>query len=125
MKAKRLAFFEKDLIPWETEFEMHDFYKSLFQLHATHPALRGGDKNVATHRVRTTADENIFAFLRKNGDAEVLVIINLSYTSPVLFGISDPVVSGVFTELFSGIDHDFGQHSSFEMDAWDYKVFVK
>ena len=125
MKAKRLAFFEKDLIPWETEYALHDFYKALFQLHAMHPALRGGDKNVSTYRVRTTSDENILAYLRKNGDAEVLVILNLSYTSPVVFGIADPIVEGRFTELFSGIDNDFSHQLSFEMEAWAYKVFVK
>ena len=125
MKAKRLAFFDKDLIPWESELAMHDFYKTLLQLHATHPALRGADTNAATYRIKTTADENIFAFLRKNGDAEVLVIINFSYTSPVQFGISDPVISGTFTDLFSGEKNDFKHQTSFKMEAWEYKVFVK
>jgi glycosidase len=122
--TKRLAFFDKDEIPW-TDFALHDFYKTLLNFHATHPAVRGGDPAVITHRIKTSDDASAFVYLRKNEDREVLVIINFSYTAKLQFEITDEKVSGTFRELFSGATHDFTQQKKFEMDAWEYFVFEK
>ena len=44
---KRLKFFEKDAINWTGEnadnYRLHDFYKTLLNLHSNNPALRAGD----------------------------------------------------------------------------------
>ena len=73
---KRLEFFDKDAIQWTGKNELQDFYKTLLNLHSNHPALRGGDPQVQTYRLKTTHDEHVFAYLRKNGDKEVLVVLN-------------------------------------------------
>ena len=36
---KRLKFFDKDRIEWGGQPALHEFYKTLFQLHRDHPAL--------------------------------------------------------------------------------------
>ena len=125
MKTKRLAFFDKDFIPWNGEYAMHDFYKTLLELHATHPALRGGDHVVTTFMLSTTAGGNILAYLRKNGEREVLVMINMSYATPVKFNLTDLRVEGRFRDIFALTDHDFDRVRSFEMDAWAYRVLEK
>lgn len=125
MLAKRLAFFEKDTIPWEGKFEMHDFYKTLLNLHANNPALRGGDPTVHTIRIKSTDDAHVFIYLRRQGTKEVLVILNLGYTPRITVAIIDEEVAGVFKNVFIGSTHDFSSQRSFEMNAWDYLLFEK
>lgn len=125
MLAKRLAFFEKDPIPWTGTNELHDFYKTLLNLHASHPALRGGDSTVATYRIRTSDDAHAFAYLRKNGEREVLVVINFSYTPQLQVSITDEKVAGVFKNVFSGSSQDFTAQKDFTMQPWEYQVFEK
>ena len=123
--AKRLAFFEKDPIPWNGKYELHDFYKTLLNLHANHPALRGGDPTVHTLRIKSTDDTHVFIYLRRQGTREVLVILNLGYTPRITVAIIDEEVGGEFRNVFSGATHDFSRQRSFEMEAWDYLLFEK
>lgn len=125
MKTKRLKFFEKDLIPWEGKYELHEFYKTLLNLHSNHAALRAGDPEVVTYRIRTTADDSAFVFLRKKGDREVLVALNFSYTTRLRFDITDDRVTGTYSNAFSGTPNDFSSQKSFEMEAWEYLVYTK
>ncbi len=125
---KRLAFFEKDSIDWTGVNELHDFYKILLNLHLTHPALRAGDDAVKTYRIKTTADDRIFAFLRKNGNREVLVILNLSNDDEFGFRITDATVKGTYSDEFNGGTMTFldtGDPLNFAMPAWGYYVFQK
>jgi alpha-amylase len=125
MLAKRLEFFEKDVIPWNGQYELHNFYKTLLSLHAQHPALRGGDPTVHTFRIRSTDDAHVFIFLRRQGIREVLVVLNLGYTPKITVAITDEEVSGEFKNVFTGSTHDFSSQRSFEMTAWDYLLFEK
>lgn len=125
MLTKRLEFFEKDPIPWTGTYELHDFYRTLLDLHATHPALRGGDTAVTTYKIRTSDDANAFAYLRKNGEREVLVIINLSYSPTLTIRLEDEKVAGTFKDAFSGASHDLGTERQVELAAWEYRVLEK
>ncbi|MEE6186852.1 alpha-amylase family glycosyl hydrolase [Niabella digestorum] len=124
LKNKRLEFFEKDPIPWTGKYELHDFYKTLLNLHATHPALRGGDPAVTTYLIHTNAADKIFAYLRKNGDAEVLVLLNWS-ADTVAFNIEDAKVRGSFKSVFSGAENNFDTMKEFQLYPWEYLVYVK
>lgn len=123
--AKRLDFFQKDVIPWTGSFELHDFYKILLNLHATHPALRGGDPAVTSFRLPTTDEAHVLAYLRKNGDNEVLVILNFSGVSPVRFHLKEERVTGVYRNVFSGTTHDLTNEREIELQAWEYRVFER
>jgi hypothetical protein len=70
---KRLEFFEKDPIPWNGSYKLEEFYKKLYELKSKNPALRGGDANATTKILQTNAPDKVLAYLRKNGDDEVLV----------------------------------------------------
>lgn len=122
---KRLQFFEKDPIEWTGKNELHDFYKTLLTLHSTHLALRAGDAAAQTFRLQTDANDKVFAFLRKNGDKEVLVVLNLSKQGDLHFELTDPRVSGKFKNAFSGAENDFSAGKAFEMQPWEYLVYVK
>jgi len=124
MTSKRLKFFDKDLIPWTGNNELHHFYKVLLGLHASSPALRAGDSAVKTYKLATSADDKILAYLRKNGKDEVLVVLNLS-KKKVQFDISDAQLSGAFNNIFSGAANNFTTQKSFEMMPGDFLVYVK
>jgi alpha-amylase len=120
-----LKFFEKDAIQWGGENQLHEFYKALLHLHSKHPALRAADGNITTHRIKTSDDENIFAFLRKNGFSEVLVVLNLSGRNDLQVDITDDRVTGEYKSLFDGIEFDFNSEKYFKMSAWGYTVLYK
>ncbi|WP_018626150.1 alpha-amylase family glycosyl hydrolase [Niabella aurantiaca] len=132
LKEKRLQFFDKDPIPWpakdpgQTEgLELHNFYKVLLQLHATHPALRGGDPAVTTFKLTTTADDRVFAYLRKNGAHEVLVVLNFSGTPDLQVDITDPHLNGSFKNVFSGAVSDFSAAKSVTLPPYGFLVCTK
>lgn len=121
---KRLEFFEKDVIKWTNNYQMADFYKTLLNLKASNPALRGGDPNVTTYLLNTTANDKILAYLRRNGNDEVLVVLNMS-KEPANFSIVDENLSGTFKNVFDGMKRDFTSGKSFDFKVSDFAVFQK
>ena len=121
---KRLEFFEKDVINWNGNNQMASFYQTLLNLKSTNPALRGGDSNVTTYLLKTSADDKILAYVRKNGKDEVLVVLNMSKEA-VNFKIEDEQVSGSFKNVFDQTKRDFSRDKNFEMKAGDYAVFER
>lgn len=121
---KRLEFFEKDPIEWTNNCQMSDFYKILLNLKSSNPALRGGDSNVVTYLLNTSANDKIFAYIRKNKWNEVLVVLNFSKEN-VEFTIEDENVAGAFKNIFDGTKRDFNNGKNFSFKVSDYAVFEK
>lgn len=121
---KRLGFFEKDAIEWNKSYEMADFYKTLLNLKSSNPALRGGDRNVTTYILNTTANDKILAYLRKNGNDEVLVVLNMSKEA-VNFSIEDDHLAGTFKNVFFKTMRDFTDGKYFDFQPGDYAIFEK
>lgn len=123
---KRMAFFEKDLFQKGADADfLAQFYQKLIQLKRQNPALRGGDPMAKTYRIQTTAGDKVLSFLRKNGDREVLVILNLSATDNLHFSLNDARIQGRFTNIFSGAANDFNPETAFEMQGWEFLVYEK
>jgi len=122
--SQRLQFFEKDPIQWTGNFGLHNFYRTLLDLHSNHPALRAGDENVKTYLISTSENEHIFSYVRKNGEREVLVILNLS-VNDLHFEIRDEMVSGIYRDIFSGETIDLSAKKSLDIHAWGYLVYEK
>ncbi len=120
---KRLLFFEKDSIDWNSSYELHDFYKTLLTLKKNNPALRTGDNAVHTYWL-TTNNANVIAYLRKNGGDEVLVILNLGREA-ANFILADKKLEGNFKDVFNETITDFSNQNSFEMLPWEFLVFEK
>ncbi len=122
---KRLDFYNKDEIPWTRKYALQDFYKTLLNLHSTHPALRAGDVDVKNYRIKTSDDSHVFAYLRKKEEKEVLVILNLSSMNDLRFEIKDENVTGIFRNVFLKAENDFSKGKKFVMQKWEYLVFEK
>ena len=123
--SQRLKFFDKDPIQWTGNFGLHNFYKILLKLHHDLPALRAVDENVRMYRIPTSEDEKIFSYLRKIGEREVLVILNLSAIDDLHFEITEENVSGNYRNVFTGDAIDLTGSKNLAMKAWDYLVFEK
>ncbi len=119
---KRLEFFEKDPIQWTGNNRLENFYTTLLKLKKNNPALRGGDQNVTTFLLKTSADDKILAYLRKNGKDEVLVVLNMSKEA-VKFSIEDENVSGNFRNVFT--KEKITNPQNFELQEGRYAVFEK
>lgn len=124
LQTKRLEFFEKDPIPWTGTTELHDFYKTLLNLKKNNPALRGGDPKVTTYLLSTNAPDKVMAYLRENGDKQVLTILNFSKQN-VKFDITDPKLTGTLTNVFTDEKLDFTQKKQFDLPVSGYLVFQK
>ena len=83
---RAFEFFEKDTPPqWEPRNDYFTFYQKLNHLKHTQPALNAGVKGGEMIRLETT-EPAIYAFERRNGDSDVITIVNLgNKTLPVEF----------------------------------------
>lgn len=123
---KRLSFFDKDEIPWAGNVSLQEFYKTLLELHSTHPALHGGDPAVKVFLIQTSAKEKgVLAYLKKSKDKEVLVVLNLSSNDNLTVAIPDEEVMGKYQDVFSGKILDFPLKNPLNMQPWQYLVFCK
>ena len=122
---KRIKFFDKDTIAWTGTNELEGFYKTLLDLKINNPALRTGDPAVQTFRIKTSEPNHVLAYLRKNSNSEILVVLNLSGPTALRFDITDPNVTGIYKNVFSGAANDFTTEKSFEMQGWEYLVYEK
>jgi alpha-amylase len=122
---KRLRFFEKDFIEWNGTYELHDLFKQLLKLRKRNPALRSADKNTETIRLQTDAYQFVFAFLRKSGEQQVLVLLNISGEEKPLVKIKDEVLNGSFINIFSKVERDFTNEKYFALRPWEYQVYEK
>ena len=109
---KRIKFFDKDTIQWTGNNELQPFYKTLLSLHTENPALRSGDATVQTFRIKTTDSKHVFAYLRKKGDKEILIILNLSAEKNLHFDITDDMIKGSYKNVFSGVHDNFTTEKS-------------
>ena len=120
---KRLKFFDKDVIEWKEEFALEPFYKTLFSLRKKNAALSARPE-AECFLVKTTAEQQVLAFMRKKDDNQVLVLLNLSAVNIEGF-ILEESVTAKMKEVFSGKQVDFSKDKSFQLKAWDYAIYVK
>lgn len=115
---KRLYFFEKDFIEWESKIGLHDFYKTLLALRKKNKALQ---ENASVLMIQSDFPQALIYLCRRQID-KVLVILNLS-EGTVDVNIDHPAVKGDYTDLFSNQPFRTGRKLSLSMKAGDYKVY--
>ena len=121
---KRLKFFEKDAIEWTGTYALHNLFKKLLTLRKNNAALRAGEGS-QTYRLKTAADQFVFAFLRKSDRNEVLVLLNLSDQEKPFFDITDDLLSGSFINILSDNESNFTEKKHFALRPWEYLVYAK
>ncbi len=115
---KRLAFFEKDFINWQSDNNLRPFYTQLIKLKKEHSALWNGAEGGSMLRINTTVDDKVFAFIRKKGDDELIAVFNFS-AEPQKINLktkSGKDFKNIFTEEKFNPEMD--------LEAWEYRVYV-
>jgi glycosidase len=115
---KRLLFFDKDQIEWQQPVALHDFYKSLLALHKQ-PAISEGETFILP------SPEGTMCWLRKKDAATVLILLNLSNQSRLQIPINHPWLQGTYSNLFTGVELPFMNEETFELQSYEYLVYVK
>lgn len=118
---KRLAFFDKDQINWNGKPALHDFYRALLSAKKRNPALLAGSASSTEWLNFVEEGDGHFAYKRKNGDDEVLVILNFS---PLDLRV-ETMNAGQFTDIFTGEKISLSGKGELELGPWGYKVLEK
>jgi glycosidase len=120
---KRLKFFVRDTIEWDT-CDMTGFYANLIKLKKGNAALWNGDFGGLMIKIKTNKDNKIFAFYREKENNRVVVFLNLTKKSvsfkPVLKNLD-----GEYTEYFTGDRTTFPLSVNLTLNPWGYKVFIR
>ena len=119
--SKRLRFFDRDTIPWN-DYPYEGFYTKLAQLKSAEKALEHGDRGGDFIKLKTGNDENVFAFIRKNGNSKVLFILNLSANDQKI-RIENSDIAGSSTELFTDAPQTWKSAVSLKLKPWEYSVY--
>ncbi len=123
--TKRLQFFEKDVIAWNGEYKLADFYNRLLEVREKNPALRTGDASAKTILLHTDQPNSILAYLRKNGDKEVLVLLNLS-KNDLTFTLQENLLKDNYKKVFDDQTvQSLNGKTTFELKPWGYEVWEK
>jgi glycosidase len=115
---RALKFFYKDTITFN-KYQRADFYKTLLALRKRNSALAA---NAGFKRIKTNADDKVFAFMRDNAGKKILVVLNLS-KAPVTAKTDNKLVAGDATEIFSGEKAKLQEGKDWSLSAWGYKVY--
>ena len=120
---KRLKFFVRDPIKWDT-CNLTGFYKNLIFLKKQNKALWNGDSGGPMVKIKTNNDNKIFAFYRDKDESRVVVLLNLSKKSVAVKSLPENL-NGEYTDYFAGIKAILPLSDSLRLEPWGYKVFVR
>ena len=113
-----ISFFYKNTIPFG-KYARAGFYSKLLTLRKNNEALAA---NASYNKIKSTADDKVFAYTRENNGAKVLVVLNLSKDA-VTATLSNHTLSGKATEIFSNKAETISDGQQFDLKPWDYKVY--
>jgi glycosidase len=119
---KRLSFFEKDEIEWST-IKYADFYTKLLHLKKENQALWNGNEGAPLQVIKNNG-QNVLSFKRQNEQNSVLVLLNLSENAQTV-ELMQNTIEGNYNALFTQTNIVISDTSTFELEPWGYKVFVK
>ena len=114
-----ISFFYKDTITFHN-YARAKFYSTLLHLRESNNALAA---NASFKKIKTSVDDNVFAFIRKNGSNKILVIVNLS-NQPQQFKTGDVDINGSATNVFTSKKENLNNTQLMKLDAWAYKVYA-
>jgi len=120
---KRLSFFEKDLVEWK-DYKLYEVYSKLFQLKKNNKALLNGERGGEMIYLKSSDENNVFAFSRGSEKEKVVAVFNFS-NKPVRVEVSGETLTGSYKNYFTGKLESFSTRESFELNPWEYRVYTK
>jgi glycosidase len=121
---KKLKFFVRDTIDWNSPCDLTAFYGNLVKLKKGNQALWNGDFGGRMITVKTNKDKKIFAFYREKDGNRVVVFLNLSKKG-VTFRPVLKDLEGNYTDYFTGQKTTLNKGAKLTLDPWGYKVYLR
>jgi glycosidase len=121
---KSLRFFEKDTIIWDNTSTLPLFYTLLNNLKKNNAALWNGMSGGRFQPLKTNLQPSVLAFIREKEENKILVLTNLSPVD-VSVELTDKLINGEYTELFSGDEKIFKETLNVDLAPWQYFVYIK
>jgi len=118
---KRLLFFDKDEIMWQSH-PFTEMYKALFHLKRENKALWNGSDGGELQRVFSTNNTSIFAFIREKENCKVFEVLNLSNQERTVTLLGN-LYTGNYRDAFTNDSILFNDSAEITLPAWDYKVY--
>ncbi len=120
---KRLRFFEKDTVDWSGP-SLAGFYRAMFDLKHTQPALGNGPWGAPQAALRTDGGPRVYAYTRTQGANTVLVAVNFG-DAPVAAPYQGLAAPGAYTDWFSKASVALGASGRLDIPAHGYRVLVR
>lgn len=114
---KRLAFFEKDTIPFK-DYAYQDFYRTLNDLKHKNHALWNGDRGGTSSRINTSKE--VYAFMREKDGDTLIGVFNLTPKAQKTT-LKVPVQEA--NEVFSHEKRTIEKGKTINLGPWEYLVF--
>ena len=115
---KRLQFFEKDIIDWDDEPQLHEFYKTLFELRRTNEALSA---DASLEILAVNAVEKYLVYKRRNEESSIIVALNFSGEEKH-FSIEN--VQKEMMEVFTKEKVHFSNQEHFVFLPWAFSIWI-
>lgn len=120
---KRLRFFERDTVDWAGP-SLAGFYRRLFDLKHTQPALANGAAGGAQVRLATNGGERVYAYTRTRGANTVLVALNFG-DAPKTVNYTGLARPGAYRDWFGAQRVALGAAGRIQVPAHGYRVLVR
>ncbi|MDI9358077.1 MAG: alpha-amylase family glycosyl hydrolase [Phycisphaerales bacterium] len=114
---KRLPFFSKDPLSWNTPCTLSGFYKQLADLRML-LALQ------PIEFIWLENDSPCVAFIRQSGSKHLLVFLNFSIHEVARFNLNHPALSGTYKNVSTGITYTFNESEKFELLPAEYALYI-
>jgi glycosidase len=119
---KRLAFFEKDEIVWQSH-PIGDLYAKLFQLKKQNSALWNGEWGARMVHVPNSNQSTVLSFVRQDENSKIMVILNLS-AEPQTVRFDGTLFPDDYADYFAGERLELLSDTEMTLNLWAYKVLV-
>lgn len=121
-ESKRLAFFERDPIHWQSH-PIGDLYRKLIPLKQGIPALWNGEFGARMIQVPNSHPEQVLSFVRMKDDIKVFVVLNFSaQAADVTF--YEALYCDEYMDVFDESCIRFKKADNLNLAPWSYRVFV-
>ena len=121
--AKRLEFFEKDPIDWSQAegCELDELFRDLIAFKRANPVLANSPWGARMSQVVSDKPEQLFAWVRQEGENKVLGLFNLS-GEPVTATLAYAHGAGTYTEFRTGQSVTIAPQGTVTLPAWGYRL---
>lgn len=116
--TKRLQFFEKDAIEWHDKPQLHDFYKTLFNLRSAF------DEEQTEILMISQGGDPVLSFIRFSRLKQAIVLINFSEHKQDVT-LKNPLVSGMYNDVFTNVKYESSSLEQISLSPWRYLILEK